>query len=57
MSTKSPCRREPGKLSCTTGLGDDVCKMCKRTAREVIEWNSYTDEQKIKINKQIEGKR
>lgn len=37
----------------TTNLGDDVCRGCGRTAREVVEWNSYTVEQKIEINKKL----
>lgn len=26
---------------CSTGIGDDVCRGCKRFAQEVIEWNGY----------------
>ena len=53
MTTKSPCRREPGKLSCTTGLGDEVCKLCCRTFEEVRDWNTYSDAQKIEINRRL----
>jgi predicted Fe-S protein YdhL (DUF1289 family) len=31
---------------CSTGIGDTVCRGCKRFAHEVINWNSYTLEQK-----------
>ncbi|MGH1470257.1 MAG: DUF1289 domain-containing protein [Cellvibrionaceae bacterium] len=28
---------------CSTGIGDDVCRGCKRFEKEVIGWNGYTD--------------
>lgn len=31
---------------CSTGIGDTVCRGCKRFGHEVINWNSYTQEQK-----------
>ncbi len=31
---------------CSTGIGDVVCRGCKRFAHEVIDWNSYTEVQK-----------
>ncbi|WOJ94267.1 DUF1289 domain-containing protein [Congregibacter variabilis] len=31
---------------CSTGIGDSVCRGCKRFAHEVIHWNGYTEEQK-----------
>lgn len=39
---------------CTTALGDAECKTCKRKAVDVINWNTYTDEQKIKILDEIQ---
>jgi len=36
-----------------TALGDEICIGCGRTFNEVIEWNTYSDEQKILINKRI----
>ncbi len=47
--TDSPCI---GVCS-TTNLGDDICMGCGRTAMEVIEWNAYSDEQKIAINQRL----
>jgi len=44
--TDSPC---VGVCS-TTNCGDDICMGCGRTAMEVIEWNTYSDEKKIAIN-------
>jgi predicted Fe-S protein YdhL (DUF1289 family) len=31
---------------CSTGIGDSVCRGCKRFAHEVIHWNGYTDTEK-----------
>ena len=40
-SVKTPCIGV-----CSTGIGDAICRGCKRFAHEVIDWNSYTNEQK-----------
>lgn len=34
---------------CSTGIGDDVCRGCKRYAHEVIDWNGYSYSQKAHI--------
>lgn len=47
--TDSPCVG----ICSTTNLGDEICMGCGRTAKEVIEWNTLTDEQKIAINKRL----
>ncbi|WP_370978376.1 DUF1289 domain-containing protein [Agaribacterium sp. ZY112] len=31
---------------CSTGIGDSVCRGCKRFMNEVIDWNSYSEEQR-----------
>lgn len=31
---------------CSTGIGDVVCRGCKRFAHEVIDWNGYSQEQR-----------
>ncbi len=31
---------------CSTGIGDSVCRGCKRFAHEVIDWNAYTEVQR-----------
>lgn len=36
--TKSPCIGV-----CSTGIGDSVCRGCKRFMHEVIDWNSYKE--------------
>ena len=40
---------------CSTALGDDVCRGCKRYSHEVIDWNSYTDKQKQIIDERLDG--
>lgn len=39
---------------CSTGIGDVVCRGCKRYSHEVIHWNSYSDEQKRAIDARLE---
>jgi uncharacterized protein len=39
---------------CSTGIGDGVCRGCKRFAHEVIGWNSYTDDERSHIMQRIE---
>lgn len=38
---------------CSTGIGDQVCRGCKRFAHEVIHWNSYTQAQKQNIDQRL----
>ncbi|UTA49254.1 DUF1289 domain-containing protein [Simiduia sp. 21SJ11W-1] len=38
---------------CSTGIGDSVCRGCKRFAHEVIDWNAYTHEQKAIIEQRL----
>lgn len=40
---------------CSTGIGDSVCRGCKRFAHEVIGWNSYSDEERQLIMRRIES--
>jgi len=47
--TRTPCIG-----ICSTGLGDDICRGCKRFAHEVIQWNGYTNGQKALVNRRIE---
>ncbi len=49
-NTDSPCVG----ICSATSLGDEVCIGCGRTANEVIEWNTLTDEQKIIINLRLQ---
>lgn len=47
--TDSPCVG----ICSTTNLGDEICLGCGRTAQEVIDWNTYSDQQKILINQRL----
>ncbi len=47
--TDTPCVG----ICSATALGDEICVGCGRTFREVIDWNTYTDEKKISINKRL----
>jgi len=48
--TDSPCVG----ICSTSNVGDDICIGCNRTAQEVIDWNSYTDEKRIEINLRLQ---
>ncbi len=47
--------RTPCVGVCSTGIGDTVCRGCKRFAHEVIDWNGYTEEQKRVIDARLGG--
>lgn len=40
---------------CSTGIGDSVCRGCKRFSHEVIHWNGYTEAQKRIIDQRLEN--
>jgi uncharacterized protein len=40
---------------CSTGIGDSVCRGCKRFSHEVIAWNSYTPAQKQAVDGRLSG--
>lgn len=40
---------------CSTGIGDSVCRGCKRFSHEVIHWNSYSRAQKKIIDDRLSG--
>lgn len=39
---------------CSTGIGDSVCRGCKRFAHEVIGWNAYSEAERDSIMQRIE---
>ena len=43
--TKSPCIG-----ICSTGVGDSVCRGCKRFVHEVVDWNGYSEVQRRTIS-------
>ncbi|TGD76201.1 DUF1289 domain-containing protein [Mangrovimicrobium sediminis] len=49
-SVKTPCIG-----ICSTGIGDSVCRGCKRFHHEVIDWNAYTAEQKRIVDRRLAG--
>lgn len=49
-SIKTPCIGV-----CSTGIGDTVCRGCKRFCHEVIDWNGYTPEQKRIVDRRLAG--
>ncbi len=38
---------------CSTGIGDTVCRGCKRFSHEVIHWNGYSPEQQRVIDRRL----
>jgi uncharacterized protein len=40
---------------CSTGMGDQVCRGCKRFEHEVVNWNGYSNEQRYLIAQRLEG--
>ena len=38
---------------CSTGIGDSVCRGCKRFSHEVIDWNAYSIEQKRAVDSRL----
>ena len=52
---RKPAVKTPCIGVCSTGIGDAVCRGCKRFSHEVIHWNSYSDEQKRAIDGRLSG--
>jgi predicted Fe-S protein YdhL (DUF1289 family) len=50
--TDSPCVG----ICSTTNVGDDICFGCGRSAEEVILWNTYSDDEKIRINNRLQAR-
>lgn len=40
---------------CSTGIGDEVCRGCKRYAHEVIAWNGYSQAEKGAIEARLDA--
>lgn len=40
---------------CSTGIGDDVCRGCKRFAEEVVSWNTYSNAEKQAVLNRLEA--
>ena len=42
---------------CSTALGDKICRGCNRTAKQVDEWRTYSDNKKREIMRGIRDER
>jgi len=42
---------------CSTTYGDLVCRGCKRFAHEIVSWNAYTPEQRIRVRERLDALR
>lgn len=40
---------------CSTGIGDSVCRGCKRFAHEIIHWNSYSSAEQSSVVMRLEA--
>lgn len=49
VSVKTPCVGV-----CSTGIGDSICRGCKRYQHEVIAWNGYSANEKQAINSRLD---
>lgn len=55
MTDKLPSRTPTPCIGvCSTGIGDAVCRGCKRFSHEVIHWNGYTEAQKRSIGARLD---
>lgn len=48
-----PRVRTPCIGVCSTGIGDTVCRGCKRFAHEVIDWNAYSEAEKRIVDRRL----
>ncbi len=39
---------------CSTGIGDSVCRGCKRYMHEVASWNGYTEDERVAISLRLD---
>lgn len=53
LSNSSPVKT-PCIGVCSTGIGDTVCRGCKRFSHEVIAWNSYTQDERRAVLQRID---
>lgn len=50
IPTLTPCAGR-----CSTVFGDSVCRGCRRFNHEVIQWNTYTAEQRLAVWKRLDA--
>ncbi len=39
---------------CSTGIGDSVCRGCKRFMHEIIHWNGYSESEKRAVKNRLD---
>lgn len=54
LSSNKTAVRTPCIGVCSTGIGDAVCRGCKRFSHEVIAWNSYTQDERRAVLQRID---
>ena len=55
---RTPCqagKAKAGMQVCTTALGDEICKACKRSKYMVDHWNEFSVEKQIKIMDELKS--
>ena len=52
--SRLPLVKTPCIGVCSTGIGDTVCRGCKRFSHEVIAWNSYSQEERRAVLQRID---
>jgi predicted Fe-S protein YdhL (DUF1289 family) len=52
---QEPAVKTPCIGVCSTGIGDSVCRGCKRFSHEVIDWNGYTSAQKRAVDSRLDN--
>jgi predicted Fe-S protein YdhL (DUF1289 family) len=50
LKVKTPCIGV-----CSTGIGDSVCRGCKRFSHEVVNWNAYTEAQRLSVSLRLDA--
>lgn len=40
---------------CSTGIGDNVCRGCKRYTHEVAGWNGYGESERVSISRRLDA--
>lgn len=53
MEGPRPRVRTPCIGVCSTGIGDTVCRGCKRFSHEVIDWNAYSEAEKTIVDRRL----
>jgi predicted Fe-S protein YdhL (DUF1289 family) len=53
--TQAPVKTPCIGICSTTSVGDPICRGCKRFAFEVIDWNTYTEDEKRAVLQRIEA--